>query len=92
MPERDDLYTKYRVFREPDNVSTHPVPMIAQYYEKDQRGTTVAQEVEEFVFVLKPDTDPAARIALLTYAASVAMTKPQLANDLHNIILQEGWL
>lgn len=81
----DGLYDKYRVFREPDNVEEHPVGMDA-YYTNSQGREDRLEEVREFVFVLKPDSDHHARVALAAYAASVEIDKPQLAQDLKEVL------
>lgn len=90
-PEEDGLYYKYRVFREPDNVPTHPVLMTAYYkinYELGGKEDPIgyAEEVTDFIFPLKPDTDHHARVALAAYAASVAEEKPRLSKDLFEVL------
>lgn len=96
--EEDGLYFKYRVFKEPDDVYTHPTSMMASYtsikeglmpsgYTSIKEGrTSLAEEVSSFVFVLKPDTDHHARVALAAYAKSVAVEKPRLHSDLMEIL------
>lgn len=88
-PEEDGLYFKYRVFKEPDNVYTHPTALLASYNsitEGAGQMAALAEEVRSFVFVLKPDTDHHARVALAAYAKSVAIEKPRLHNDLMEIL------
>lgn len=85
--EPDELYAKYRVFREPLESSEHPVQLIeGPTFLLDTiefgRVSVYLNEVEEFTFVLKPDTDQHARVALAAYAESVRPFKPQLAKDL----------
>lgn len=93
--EDDGVYIKYRVFREPEGEGIeHPVEVDAQYlYKKYDEGTGVTEmwhqeleEVTEFVFPLKPDTDHHARVALAAYAASVRVEKPSLASDLEDLL------
>jgi hypothetical protein len=84
-PEPDGLYNKYRVFREPENVEEHPTDLEAIYQDSDG-ATRFSEEVREFVFVLKPDSDRHARIAIAAYAESVDLEKPQLAEDLREIL------
>jgi hypothetical protein len=53
-------------------------------------GWTETEQLEEvtesFVFVLKPDSDHHARVALAAYAESVSLTKPRLGNDLRMVL------
>lgn len=84
-PDPDGLYDKYRVFREPEDTDEHPVGMDA-YYTNSQGREDRMEEVREFVFVLKPDSDHHARVALAAYAASVQLDKPQLAMDLREVL------
>lgn len=86
--EQDGLYDKYRVFREPVDAPEHPVDIHAVWM-KTKIGPTILEEVEGFVFVLKPDTDPHAEVALAAYAMSVKEDKPQLARDLWSVILDD---
>lgn len=94
-PEPDaGLYDKYRVFREPKEAAYHPVEVKATWHNEEhfdqysKDAVIPLEEVESFVFVLKPDTDPHARVALATYAASVRPTDPQLAADLDQILTE----
>lgn len=93
--EEDGLFYKYRVFKEPDDAETHPVVMTAYYRRSGvnpmhaQVGNDpigYAEEVPDFIFALKPDTDPHARVALAAYAASVSQEKPRLAKDLFQVL------
>lgn len=104
MPiEPDGLYEKYRVFKEPENVTEHPVPLYHEptydpaSYEgpieyMGNRGEIhsilprALEEVEAFVFPLKPDSDIHARVAIAAYAESVRGEKPQLASDLRDVL------
>lgn len=94
LPEKEDgLYYKYRVFKEPDDVDTHPYPMTTYYALPMDRDVNrfedpirYAKEVTDFIFPLKPDTDHHARVALAAYAVSVSEEKPQLARDLFQVL------
>lgn len=85
IEEPRGLYFKYRVFREPDDVVSHPAEIQATY-ETDDWRSAVLEEVKEFIFPLKPDTDHHARVALAAYAFSVAIDDPQLAEELLDIL------
>ena len=76
------LYAKYRVFKEPADADTHPVD-ITIFTTSDHSSVL---EVESFVFVLKPDSDHHARVALAAYAQSVIIEKPELYNDLMDVL------
>lgn len=89
--DEDGLYYKYRVFREPEDVEAHPVPMTAYYkrlYELGAKEDPIgyAKEVTDFIFPLKPDTDHHARVALAAYATSVSEERPELAKDLFDVL------
>lgn len=106
MPiEPDGLYEEYRVFKEPADVSEHPVPLHHEptydpaTYEgpigwmRDRQEGSVhsilpraLEEVEAFIFPLKPDNDVHARVAIAAYAESVRGEKPQLASDLRDVL------
>lgn len=73
----DGLVDKYRVFR------------IMEEPTHDSQGAMEA--VESFVFVLKPNHDHHARVALSAYAASCAIDKPQLSKDLYDLLSQDEW-
>ncbi len=82
---KDALYEKYRVFREPKNSPEHPAEIVAYWVNpntEDGYEYPVLSEVREFVFVLKPDTDKHALLALKVYAELVAGDYPKLAEDL----------
>ena len=86
-PEKDGLYEKYRVFKEPEEAEQHPTMMTAYFdYGPEDVRVGMAEEVMDFVFVLKPSTDHHARVALAAYCLSVADEKPQLAEDLWEIL------
>lgn len=84
--EVDGLYEKYRVFKEPE-AEEHPVGVIATWHDGrfNYRGP-LEEIMDSFVFVLKPDTDHHARVALAAYAESVSREKPKLANDLRLVL------
>jgi hypothetical protein len=84
-PDLDGLYFKYRVFREPDDVIDHPVGVDTLYFDINGKEQWLI-EVPEFTFVLKPDSDHHARVAVAAYAESVAREKPRLAEDLKEIL------
>ena len=81
----DGLYTKYRVFYEPDDTPSHPASIHAAYVNVDER-VRLLKEVEGFIFPLKPDSDHHARIALAAYAISVREEKPALSEDLMDLL------
>lgn len=93
------LYSKYRVFREPQEddarnpVTEHPVHLHPPSFDtptKDPKWmmSTPLEEVEGFVFVLKPDNDPHARVAIAAYAWSVKGEDPALWGDLMNVLAE----
>ena len=84
MPlETEGIYPKYVVFKHPGFV---PEQVIAHAYEQVMGIGINLRRVEEFVFVLKPRTDPHARVALAAYAESVRYDKPILSSELRQII------
>lgn len=90
-PRRDEMYDKYRVFREPEDANEHPVGMTAKYmvFSDDPGEMPVEREAEEvdgYYFVLRPAKDPHALRALRAYAASCEYTHPRLHSDLVQII------
>lgn len=91
-PDPDGLYDKYRVYKEPHDVDEHPVPADGPRYTTNKTyapGKPIEaymEEVREFVFVLKPDSDPHARVAMAAYAESVQGEKPMLAEDLRSVL------
>lgn len=99
MPDRDMLYEKYRVFHNPDPndyasvIGSSGVKIRAEFFagndtEKMHGGEIwlPLEEVEGFAFVLKPETDHHARVALAAYMASCANEFPQLSDDLKDIL------
>ncbi len=101
-PEPDGLYDKYRIFKEPqdDGGLAHPVPIYGPYQVPPSinpnnyiEGEALSigfrsplEEVQDFVFVLKPDHDRHARVALAAYAWSCMDEKPALAEDLLQVL------
>lgn len=98
MPERDRLYDKYRLFYEPteDTPDGHPVRVMANYFVRvdlpsgyqDGAGEIwhPLQEVEGFYFVLRPESDEHARVALAAYAQSCQKDYPRLSEDLYDVL------
>lgn len=96
MPERDEHYWKYRVFHEPTPTQDigHPVPIKASYldYEnKDEEVWANLEEVEGNFFVLRPEGDHHARVAMAAYAYSCRKDFPNLAADILGIINMIEW-
>lgn len=90
-PDPDGLYDKYRVFKEPEDALEHPARVMVSYEAKglvDDEGEfwKELEEVNDFVFVLKPSTDVHARVALAAYAWSVKEKKPELHTDLLSML------
>lgn len=90
--QQDDpgIYPKYVVFK-------HPKEPVEEFeaegwrYFTDRGGKMQAikidlELVEDFVFVLKPIKDRAARLALAVYAEAVRHEKPRLAEELKEIL------
>lgn len=98
MPEHDRLYDKYRLFYEPndDTPDGHPVKVMANYFvgldlpSGDRNGAGEIwhplQEAEGFYFVLRPETDEHARVALAAYAQSCLGKFPRLSDDLFDVL------
>lgn len=89
MEEVNDrgIYPKYVVFKHPKVEFDH---LVAKSI-KESDGFSMKQEqyldqVEDFVFVLKPLKDPAARVAMAAYAEAIYEEKPQLAQDMWEIL------
>ncbi len=90
QPGWDDelVEDKYRVFYGPgEHIG------VTAYYEglavnpRDPTGHYLhLREVDGFVFVLRPEVDESAVVALAAYAAAVRHEKPQLAKDLWEMI------
>lgn len=76
------IYPKYVVFRHPGDDAT----FTAYAFYPDTATTIPLQEVDDFLFVLKPISDPHARVALAAYAQSVSATRPQLARDIWEVL------
>jgi len=100
MPDRDEHYVKYRVFYEPDdehmsNKLGHPVPMRAEFMvEEPYQGMETwadTSEVEGLFFVLRPENDNYARIAMAAYAYACRQDYPHLAVDIIQMIEGLEW-
>ncbi len=93
MP-KDEHYWKYRVFHEPpdeDDIG-HPVPIEALYLTDEITDEwSSAKEVEGTFFVLRPEHDHHARVAIAAYAYSVRVELPHLAADLIGMIEGIEW-
>ena len=99
MPERDEHYIKYRVFHEPsDDVLDdpegigHPVPVEAYYPSSigklGEWDEQPLEEVDGLFFVLRPENDEFARVAMAAYAYACRREFPHLAADI--IMMIEG--
>lgn len=90
----DEYYDKYRVFREPDHDrlqhdKLNPVPFHAEFMAEETSEYEVwedAQEIEGFFFVLRPEKDHHARVALAAYIASCKEELPNLSADLEILL------
>lgn len=58
---------------------------------RQDNESEVQSEVEVFTFVLKPNNDHHARVAIAAYAASCAIDKPLLSKDLYDLIGGDEW-
>lgn len=98
MPDRDEHYVKYRVFREPTahiNIG-HPVPINAEFLAEPENISgietwEVLEEVDGAFFVLRPENDNYARIAIAAYAYACRQEFPHLAVDLIQMIEGIEW-
>jgi hypothetical protein len=101
---RDELYWKYRVFKEPfgkedypdEELIGHPAEVDAKYksVEDDGNGFEVwadMDEVEGDFFVLRPEDDHHARVAMAAYAYSCSRDYPHLAADIVHMLNQISW-
>lgn len=75
----EGLYDKYRVIKAAD--LRHGVPK-ATYDWVEEHAISPNDEGMSFLFVLRPDRDYHARVALFAYAASVDAHNPKLAEEL----------
>jgi hypothetical protein len=90
------LYPKYIVYRWPVKPLGIEPDIHAVYLSDFSVGPEgpgeVWEEMEQvqvFTFVLKPDTDQHARVAIAAYAESVRPTDPRLAADLDEAMSEE---
>ena len=90
MPlEHEGIYPKYLVFKHPDFIpSTVNARAFGPITDKsgESHWTEKLAPVEDFVFVLKPDSDHHARVAIAAYAESVSLENPGLAKDLRDVL------
>lgn len=96
MPDRDQHYWKYRVFREPATTGEieHPVPIKAEYLDNedgDWEEWADLEEVDGTFFVLRPENDHHARVAMAAYAYSCRQEFPRLASDIIQMIEELEW-
>lgn len=88
----EGLIDKYRVFHDLDVGDERGVEMDARFLPRNSPTAFVkAIEVKSFVFVLKPNNDHHARVAIAAYAASCAIDKPALSADLYDLLSQNEW-
>lgn len=88
----DGLTDKYHVFRAPPSIE--PGLKVRASYSGEYNGVSMTgalREIGSFTFVLKPNNDHHARVALAAYAASCSITKPQLARELREMLDQDEW-
>lgn len=95
-------YWKYRVFKEPvdqdvqdiDSIG-HPVPVDAQYLSAENEGGfelwNTLEEIEGDFFLLRPESDHHARVAIAAYAYSCRIEQPELAADLILMVESLEW-
>lgn len=96
----DELYVKYRVFREPDHLTLKhdkldPVPMHASFLTEENKEFEVwdeAEEIDGLFFVLRPETDHHARVALAAYIQSCYEEFPKLSADLDGMLQGANWI
>lgn len=84
--EPDGMYDKYVVFRHPQEHFDTAIAVVDGEQPYDSDDSTWLEPVDGPVFVLKLDNDHHARVALAAYAESVSGEKPQLANDLREML------
>ena len=96
MPD-DKHYWKYRVYHEPESnkLIGHPVPVDAVFQAKllpnGEEEWKELEEVEGTFFVLRPENDHHARVAIAAYAYSCRKDLPHLAADLIGMIEALEW-
>lgn len=91
MAGDDGLVDKYRVFRVPSEVHFPAEVDLLPTVEFDDGEQMSLPEVTAFVFVLKPNNDRSARVALAAYAESCKLEKPMLSKDLYDLLSQDEW-
>ena len=87
------LYPKYIIYRWPEDPLDEEPEIRAVYMADIVVGPEGPGEIwadleqpKGFLFVLKPDTDQHARVALSAYAESVRPSNPKLAEDLDGVL------
>lgn len=86
------IYPKFLVFEHPDEeVQDVRVTYFHKHRLPDSPVVTnlhqhYAPPLDDFVFVLKPISDKHARVALAAYAESVKEEKPNLSNDIREVL------
>ena len=88
---KDGMYTKYRVFREPDIETSegHPVEIVAYYYLSPpvgNMGENLIEVDDGMLFVLRPVNDKHAQVALAAYAESCLQDMPKLSQDITDML------
>lgn len=89
----DGLVDKYHVFKSPSGVdiSRAYASYAGQSYIGGGEISGTMREVESFVFVLKPNHDHHARVAIAAYAASCSVEKPVLSQQLLQMVEDGEW-
>lgn len=62
-----------------------------RYHVERIRDGGVREPVQDFCFVLRPERDAHARLALATYAAACQGDNPDLAADLYEWLRPAAW-
>jgi len=73
------------VFKHPAFIAASYTAVAREFSEEFSPAVELV-EVEDFVFVLKPLKDRAARLAMAVYAEAVRHEKPRLAAELNEIL------
>lgn len=70
----EGMYDKYRVIK------------VSDLHDVDMREKVNSIAIDDFVFVLRPDRDYHARVALAAYTESVRAYNKELAEDLMGVL------
>lgn len=70
----EGMYDKYRVIK------------VSDLHDVDMREKVNSIAIDDFVFVLRPDRDYHARVALAAYTESVSAYNKELAEDLRGVL------